>query len=154
MFDSDALQPSLPSSQADRAVAACVGAGIPYHRLERRSIENYLPIGHLMAWAQASGAARPERLRKVRALGRLTKGQRAHWSMKGGFAGDDARNGESAGLLFDAVRPADRATLQTGFGDHVWEALQDRPIADNDLMADECITELRGMTAKLTRLLR
>ncbi|QJU58373.1 hypothetical protein HL653_11850 [Sphingomonas sp. AP4-R1] len=143
LFDSDALRPNAPSGQSNQAVAACVAASVPHHRLQRRSIENYLPSGQLQTWANASGAGRQERLRKVRALGRLSGEQRAHWSMKGGFAGDENRQGDSAGALFVTVEAADRATLRTGFGDHVWEIFRDNLIGDNDLTADNSIAELQ-----------
>lgn len=154
LFDSDALQPNAPSGQSEQAVQACIAASIPHHRLQRRSIENYLPLGPLQMWANASGSTRQDRLRKVRALGRLSDQQRAHWSMKGGIAGDENRQGDSAGALFESVTDADKATLRTGFGDHVWEIFRDYTIRDDDLAADNSINELRSVTAKLTQLLR
>lgn len=154
LFDSDALQPGQPSGQSQNTAQACNLANIPFHQLSRRSIENYLPLSVLKLHAEASGNARAERLKRVRALQRLTADQKAHWSMKSGFDGDARRNDGVAGDLFANVTEADRQTLNSGFGDHVADLFLTSAILETELDDDGSLHELRGMTNRLVAFLR
>jgi hypothetical protein len=51
MFDSDSRAPGEPDQEAQRTRAACEQIGVPFHMLERRMNENYLPGPTLRRWA-------------------------------------------------------------------------------------------------------
>ena len=62
LFDSDAREPGRPSQASEDLHRACLEKEVPHHRLQRRAIENYLPIQTLESWANLSGG----RIRTVR----------------------------------------------------------------------------------------
>jgi len=138
MFDSDARQPSLPSDQSKSAADACTQQAIPwplpFHQLDRRTIENYLPIKCLFAWAElATGLAKTKLRRAAAAFQRLRDEQRHHYNMKRGFLGDTIRQRrlwyaehnativETMDLapIYANVQEDDRRALHGGFGDDV-----------------------------------
>lgn len=51
MFDSDARKAGDPSEESQRTRQACEGLHVPFHQLERRTIENYIPPRALRQWA-------------------------------------------------------------------------------------------------------
>jgi hypothetical protein len=57
MFDSDGTRPGDVHDEARRTRAACEELRVPYHMLERRMIENYVPEHALCAWATSVQAA-------------------------------------------------------------------------------------------------
>lgn len=93
MFDSDAREPGKPSGDARAALAACREITqpwpVPTHCLERRAIENYLPIQALFAWAEVASGPEKTRLRRcAEAFKELNQPQRAHYNMKRGLWGE------------------------------------------------------------------
>ena len=90
LFDSDARLPGRPSRQAIEAADRCAEGRLPFHRLERRAIENYIPVPALQRWAYGSrpGRDRPRRVARVRAISRMTPDQRNHFNLADGFTGD------------------------------------------------------------------
>lgn len=52
MFDSDASKAGELPQATRRTRDACEEQGVPFHMLERRKIENYLPEGVMRAWAR------------------------------------------------------------------------------------------------------
>jgi hypothetical protein len=123
MFDSDALVPETRSREADLKIEACERAGVAFHVLERRSIENYIPHSELDDYLRG---AQPSIRLAVGAFGRLSSRQRSHYNMKSGFAGDAARFGSgdaaqkrASEALFDDLKKDDRLALERGFGDNV-----------------------------------
>jgi len=124
VFDSDALVPDQPSSEAQRKVDACVTAEIRHHMLLRRSIENYLPPEELDQ-ATVLNHRDPTNRRNVGAFRRLRPNQRAHYNLKGGFDADrvrlrpgspDARHRPSVDELFSGMMNGDVDALAGGFG--------------------------------------
>ncbi|MCY1073159.1 hypothetical protein [Archangium lansingense] len=86
MFDSDAASPGQPSSQSEALKMKCVGASVPHHQLQRRSIENYLPARALWHWAGSfRGFASTDRQRLVRQFEAMSPEQRYHLDMKETF---------------------------------------------------------------------
>jgi hypothetical protein len=93
MFDSDARAKGQPSAQSQRAVRACAATTHPWavqpQQLERRAIENYLPLPALFAWAELASGPERVRLRRVAdAFSQLQPEERAHYNMKEGLLGD------------------------------------------------------------------
>jgi hypothetical protein len=108
LFDSDALRPNQPGRGVVELEHEC-GTTIPFHRLQRRAIENYLPVQAIDGWALGSG----ERSKKANAFRKLSTEQRFHFNMKEGFAGDLHRIAE-AGDLFAGLDVHTINALQQG----------------------------------------
>lgn len=115
LFDSDALSPGHPSETARELEKVCRGR-VPFHRLERRAIENYLPTLALDNWARGSDAKK----QKTRAFHKFTAPQRHFFNMKSGFDGDAAR-AEEAGGLYDNLHANARLALKHGFNRDIAE---------------------------------
>ncbi|MCP4697327.1 MAG: hypothetical protein GY862_10810 [Gammaproteobacteria bacterium] len=117
LFDSDALCPGNPSEQSERLRRLC-GNEVEHHQLQRRAMENYLPVPLLEKWAGGDW----EKRRKIKVFKRLTEPQRFHFNMKGGFKADQDRDdAERAGNLYEGTGKKDRTTLHTGFGGNIGE---------------------------------
>ena len=126
--DSDALRPGVPSEQAEAIRELCNTLRLPHYMLERRAIENYLPLPSLEAWARRNPA---KRLAKYRAYSRMNDGQRCHYNLKGGFQ-DDVPRAEAAGSLYEEVSKASKRSLNSGFGKRIAELY-----GENDGVTDE-----------------
>jgi hypothetical protein len=124
LFDSDSLAPGRRSTDADKLVQACRDR-VEFHCLERRAIENYIPMAALLHWAEhAAPGNRDSMKRTARAFRNLQPSQRHHYKMRRGFAGDAGRDdAANAATLFDDLEPGVRQTLQGGFGGEVSEVL-------------------------------
>lgn len=121
LFDSDALSPGKPSSASEELRELCEAHGLPYHRLSRRFIESYLPLGALERWGSEN---REKDLPAVRAFRHMTPPQRHHYNMKEGFAKDLPRKAE-AGDLYDDLPERARERLNRGFGKKIGMLFQD-----------------------------
>lgn len=121
IFDSDALLPGRPSKAAKELEKACKRWHMTYHRLRRRTAENYLPVAAIEFWATTG-----EQKKKARALGRLKTQQRYHLNLRRGLNGDQDHDERSPELdsFFDDVQESDLRTLATGFGRKVAEAFE------------------------------
>lgn len=119
LFDSDSLAPDNPSDPVRSLMALC-GENIAFHCLERRAVENYLPLLALEHWAAHSSAGRERsdnRKRTFRAYGSMTPSCRSHYNMKHGFHGDaDRDDRDNVGTLYDDLPPQTRQALEHGFG--------------------------------------
>jgi len=116
LFDSDALAPGRPSDKALRLRRRC-GGDIAFHCLERRSIENYLPLLALDHWAAYLAGDRDGRTRAVRAFRSMTPSCRFYYNLKHGFHGDaDRTDRDNVGSLYDDLDEAARQALEHGFG--------------------------------------
>lgn len=104
MFDSDGRAPGHRSRQAADAVESCEDWSVPYHLLERRAIESYLPKSALFDWAarRSTEVLRRQKREDVEAYCAMTPPQRHHYNLKEGFAKDT----ESHNELEEAVRGA------------------------------------------------
>jgi hypothetical protein len=155
MFDSDALCPGMPSGQAVHAAQVCIDNAIAFHRLERRSIENYLPKDELRGWAFSRAKGIAERRRVFEAFLELSDDQRYHFNFKAGFHGDESRDDRAnVGSLYDGLAPGARAALQTGFGAHIAEIFHSSVLDEASLRRDGSWTELDGMVRTLVELVR
>lgn len=134
IFDSDALQPHLPSKQTVALYNLCVGGKreatnppppapmLPFHRLNRRFVENYLTKAALDIWATETSfrppnppdASIPQNV--VDAYMAMQPAQRHHYNLKEGFSGDVGRiqTGETTGTLYDGLDATARTLLKYG----------------------------------------
>ncbi|WP_426260037.1 hypothetical protein [Sphingomonas sp. DC1100-1] len=112
LFDSDAEVPGHRSRDALSMIAFCESAGLAYHCLVRRAIENYIPRKALWNWTTLHGPKRRvERSSKVDAYDRMNSDQRRHFRMKDGW---DANPSHQVAALFQDVSDVDRQTLRGG----------------------------------------
>lgn len=167
IFDSDALVPYKPSSEARNKSEACQASRVRHHMLVRRAIENYLPHEELNSLIPQTPKTLPQR-KAVGALGRLRPDQRAHFNMKSGFQGDQKRLGPGGSDVhqkptvdahFDDVRANDRHALATGFGSDIARLFAPAPEAGRpsiseaarrrDGQADEMVPLFRRIVRSL-----
>jgi hypothetical protein len=121
LFDSDARLPQRPSRHARNATEKCQANGVPFLCLERRAIENYIPLSALRRWAYTSRPRREtgRRADRVRAFARLSAVQRHHFNVADGFGGDgdDPQWPRvSIAALYADLSEDDRSWLEQGFG--------------------------------------
>jgi hypothetical protein len=115
LFDSDSLAPGKPSEPVRKFMGIC-GADIAFHCLERRAVENYLPLMALEHWASYDSGSH-EHTRTFRAFKSMTPSCRAHYNLKHGFHGDSRRDDHAnVGTLYDDLPPQTRQALDHGFG--------------------------------------
>lgn len=136
LFDSDAMQPGVPSAPSEELRQAC--GRIPHHQLRRRYAESYLPHGALHGWAAGvpNSSRRHERLRRFRAFAGMQDEQRYHYNMKGGFDADAERTDATAGALYDGVPDEDRRALAEGFGRNISDLFEGESVTEEDLRRD------------------
>ena len=149
LFDSDAMQPGVPSGQSEALRAAC--NGIPHYQLRRRYMESYLPARALNAWA-AQGrdhGERSERFALLGAFAQMQPLQRHHFNMKHGFASDESRTDATAGTLYYDVTDQNKAALRNGFGTNVGGLFGGADVMESDLRRDSGWSELRPVIQEL-----
>ncbi len=111
LFDGDAPAPGFASKDASDAAATCHSAELPFHRLQRRAIENYVPRGALADWAEDKRLSADKRRTRVSALFSLATDQRHHYHFKSGFNIQMTPEGEA---LYANVPGPVRAILANG----------------------------------------
>ena len=146
------MQPGTFSPSVTLLADALQTAGIPYHRLSRRSIENYLTVSQLENWASLPHNA--TRKRQVRSFRRLTRAQRDHFNMKDGFNQDAKRTDATAGHLYNGISQRDHDALESGFGRNIAVLFAETNIPQGDLEDEESWNELNDIIARLVRLTR
>jgi hypothetical protein len=151
MFDSDALQPTRPSSQSEMLRQCCIEVQIPHYQLARRSIENYLPKNAIRIWAYMQ---KSEREARFLALLKLSDDQRYHYNFKQGFAGDEDRPAPGAGELYDGLSEQIAAALQRGFGSNIGDLFAGETVTEQDLRRDSGWSEMNPVITELIALLR
>lgn len=157
LFDSDALQPRRPSKASRKAMEAC-GSEIHRHQLAWRSIENFLPRAALERWCkQASGEEQKRREGAVKALFALMSlEQRAHYSMKEGFAKDEKR-GSEVGNLYDGLSTKlsgrQREMLREGLGSDI-ATLYQHSVRPEDFEDSEAVRAMRLFVQEIIERIR
>ncbi|MEO7495884.1 MAG: hypothetical protein ABIV04_13170 [Massilia sp.] len=113
-FDNDGLKIASPSRKTLEVAAECARNNIRHHQLNRRAIENYLPISALELWAstQSSTRARYTR-RQLTPFKKLSDAERDHFNMKSG------PNGDRFVVPYPALNAYESRQLQKGFGKKV-----------------------------------
>ena len=123
IFDSDSPAPGVRHRNSERAVKSCERAQIPYHCLQRRAIENYLPKDALYYYANSVPAkAAAIRRRKMDAFYRLTPMQRCHFRMKSGFS---IAPPQEEVALYAGLKEEVRRTLEGGIGADIADLYHD-----------------------------
>ncbi len=162
VFDSDALAPGRPSTASDSLRRLC-RKWVDFHRLERRSAENYLPLPAILEiWAKERDQR--ERTRTARAFVRLDDRQRHHFNMKGGFSGDEkrldvferkskytAKIAAEARALFADVDAETTASLASGFSPKITAVFRNQRLHREDAWfeQDGSRSELRPVIDKM-----
>jgi hypothetical protein len=143
LFDSDAMQPGVPSTASETLRAAC--SHIKHHQLRRRYAESYLTTEALHGWAtsQAKRTVRDERLEVLRAFIGMSDDQRHHYNMKDGFNKDASRTDANAGQLYANVSEQDRRKLADGFDEHIADLFSNGSVTEADLRRGSGWAELR-----------
>lgn len=104
MFDHDGVTPGAEQrgATARKLAEACKARRVHHHGLERRSIENYLPLVLLKRWASGeydspdksmNDVTRARRAALVQAFEALDPGQRRHYYLREGLSKDAGRDG-------------------------------------------------------------
>lgn len=86
MIDSDADAPGMISNAAKQIYQICGAAQVPFYCLEKRSIENYIPVPTLFDYiGDVKRSFRPYLRDLANALKKISADQRAHFPMKSGI---------------------------------------------------------------------
>ncbi|MCW5691142.1 MAG: hypothetical protein KIT48_02135 [Pseudolabrys sp.] len=149
MFDSDALQPGNPSAQSALLEEKCKNASVPYYRLQRRNIENYLTKNALRIWAYEDRRAREK---GYLALLSLSDVQRSHYNFKEGFKGDEKRPPPGAGALFNGLPQGVVQLLHVGFGKKIGALFATEAVTEADLKRDGGWQEVNPVVTGLDRI--
>lgn len=125
LFDSDAREPGKPSGRSEAVRKCCRRKGVGYHQLQRREVENYLPLEALFAWAAVArrGDERRKRRQKAEAFAAMESIQRHHYNMKNGFVKDRKPPNEIPEHFGSFAEHPD---LQSGFGGRIGEIFHQR----------------------------
>ena len=155
MFDSDALRPRLeasqiggPSKESNKLKNLCSNNSIYHHQLERRAIENYLPLPVLhtwMTWAPHKSVKQMSRKRLVNAFSALSAEQRHYFNLKNGFQSDltQLQQRKIIGHFYDDIANKVKNDLARGFGENIAELFTHR-----DLITKECLIK-DGQTTEI-----
>jgi hypothetical protein len=120
LADSDCLYKGHITQTSEKVKDYCVSENIPYHILNKRKIENYLPIGILQK--------KFDRKSILQAFFRLTQEQKDFYEMKGGFQKDPHGHAivpEKQKDLFAHLSPQILDKLIGGFGKQIGECFKD-----------------------------
>ena len=138
--DSDRLTDDDDLGQlAEQVTAACEANKVPFHILQKRSIENYIPQAALEARAERT----PDLREKAAAIARLDSEQRDHFPLKKGFPKGIPPKQQS---LFSLSRwnEEDRAILldegKREFGKKIYQIFRDH----RDEITSESLRECSG----------
>ena len=147
LADSDRLFPSHQTATLTKIHEVCTRLGIPYVMLEKRAIENYIPVGALQ---------RSSRRDCYQAFLKLDMLQRAHFGMKKGLGRDDADKAvvpDEQATLFQHVPARVLDDLCGGFGADVWELFANaRDVITEHTLALTCTSNPGELPALLDRI--
>lgn len=151
LADSDRMCPGHESRTEAHVRDVCTRHGVPFAVLNKRTIENYLPVGALQ---------RSPRRDCYQAFLKLRTEQRDHYNMKKGFARDARGNCEIPAEqqnLFEHVPATVLANLIGGFGGDAWKFFCDATdVITADTLRLTCPThpnELSGLFDQIEGLL-
>mgnify|MGYP005991642667 CR=1 FL=1 len=152
VFDSDSLEPQSPSNDASSVMQCCEERNIPSFCLDRRAIENYLPVWALSGWANCHrGKSRTRLIRAKDAFSRLSEAQRNHYNLKSGLKGDGQRLSQTT---WGQLEEKDRVPLLGGFGRQVANLFGEPHVRDNLSAKDSGWQEVNGVVVAILGLVR
>lgn len=125
MFDSDATAAGQPASSAQHTCEVCERVGVPYHMLERREIENYIPERAMRAWSDRiclEIRQQSKKRKELDAATRLSQGVERYWTSPA-----DERH------YIDLKKKVNKATKRGEVAD-IW--CDDSDISERELDAD------------------
>lgn len=149
IFDSDALQPGNPSSQSQHLRTVCENAGVIFHQLERRNIENYLTKEALRGWAYSQRSKRErDRKRIFDAFISMNEPQRFHFKLKEGLSATHWLP------MYESLADKDRQALQRGFGSGISGLFEGEAVTEAHLRRESAWAEMNPIVVQLLALLR
>lgn len=157
LCDSDALYPGIPGDLPEEIGKKCEKERIPFHRLERRFIESYIPQPALRMWAEQRHPHQKQRQTKVEHFfGEYfseRKERRYYFNMKGGFQ-KDAKHRDRAKDLYDGIPEETEKVLWGGFGKEIKDEFKESYVTDVAIRDDGSAPELRELITRIFALLR
>ncbi|WP_136806826.1 hypothetical protein [Desulfosediminicola flagellatus] len=149
--DSDAANPSIRDENAEEIVAICNDNKIWHHCLERRAIENYVPINYLADKMNPLQRTNSDLGKKYDAFLSLNINQKNHFHMKNGFKNLGCLNSG----LYDSLADDVKTLLEGGFGDKLSEVFSDEDpeIIHNHIHGDGD-PELNSIFTKINHFMR
>jgi hypothetical protein len=154
VFDRDAIFPGNPSEISSEICQICEKKSIPYHRLERRAIENYFPKDALRQWAFGNDSS--EKRRKLfSAFLKMSDAQRSFYNFKNGLSKDRNRDEWeelSVSDLYDDLDYAIINILEDGFGSKIALQVYDSPgvdVAGGKLADEPTHEEMKSLCADI-----
>lgn len=159
-FDSDALLPGELSNQALIMVTECNRRNLPFHVLERRMIENYLPKKAIEMWVcskEMPGPNTGDRRKRQVAFVKLNDAQRSHYNLKNGFNGDTPRiqrenRKSNVDALFSNVTAIERERLNNGLNRDIAKLFTIK-LDQSWFMADKSSGEINNAISKILKYL-
>lgn len=148
---------SLALQRGDEVLHRCSGSSAA-HQLQRRALENYLPMKALQAWIDTAqnGSEKNQRRQLVDAFRALDTTARRCFNMKDGLvkelqkphrANFDASNDSHVHERFRTLSTAQRVALRDGFGGRIGDVLFDRELTRDEWLRDELNPRTANATA-------
>ncbi|MEZ8651710.1 hypothetical protein AB6D92_22405 [Vibrio splendidus] len=156
LCDSDALQKGKPHREANVIINTCTDNKIPHHCLERRSIENYLPIDYLINSINVNARPTNNKYKKYNAFKKLSEDLRHYYHMKEGINHTPLYKSGLYDHVMDTILT--EADLWTGFSnkyaDRFLSAVQDREEIRKLLLIEDKYNELTSLENRLIEYIR
>lgn len=149
--DSDAAKPSIRDENAEEIVAICIDHKIWHHCLERRAIENYVPIKYLADKMPPKERINSSKGKKFDAFLSMDRNQKNHFHMKNGF-----KNPGCLGSgLYDSLTGEVEKLLEDGFGDKLAEIFSTEDTRDiHEKLHCDGDAELQCLLTKINNYMR
>jgi hypothetical protein len=149
--DSDAASPNQRDDNAEEIVNICQQHKIHHHCLERRSIENYVPINYLAQMMSPQDLLNSNLGKMYQAFIDLNTSQQNFFHMKTGFNNTSC----SGSSIYDSLGPEVRSLLQNGFGSSLADTFSNHDINDiHNQIHSSNDEELENITSKINNYMR
>ncbi|MGE7893268.1 hypothetical protein ACQKNG_07665 [Bacillus cereus] len=150
IIDSDRKFPEMSKEDSEKVTkltSICEQRNLILIVLERREIENYLPLEALKSWLDKQNRSRE----KEHSFFTFTEEQRAFFDMKKGLKQNEFAVEEIKRLYMDYDTEEKQNLLNSGFGKTVWQAFEE--VASTGSNFGECELELSNMANKIESML-
>jgi hypothetical protein len=141
VFDSDALHPDDNPPDTIRKKELCIEHDVPFHCLNRRMIENYLPLQAFSQWAYREPSPSQEKIKRIRkfeAIRRLTASQRYHFNIRHGFKkARDEKYKDSPNSIFLGVNQSILKELDHGLSSNITDEFEPPHVMNWDSWIDK-----------------
>lgn len=150
IIDSDRKYPEMSKEDSEKVAkltSICEQRNLTLIVLERREIENYLPLEALKSWLDKQNRSRE----KEHSFFTFTETQRAFFDLKKGLKQNEFAVEEIKRLYMDYDTEEKQNLLNNGFGKTVWQAFEE--VASTGSNFGECELEMRNMANKIESML-